>query len=162
MAASQALVTFYITSSTFSSADDPSVQPPSIQRRMASALKALAFQPVNYFVFGGRFSDSPSLFCISPGTMITHVSVQVSDTLQQVLPLRKPLLTNVRSIIELASPLMKVGFSPSLSSVKSSTEKASKSVCPPFFVSLLPHPTAQALKSPAMATGLRFQASSPI
>ena len=56
MAASQALVTFRITSFTFSSADDPSAQPPSRQRRMASTSKALAFQSVNLFFFGGRFS----------------------------------------------------------------------------------------------------------
>ena len=46
-----------------------------------------------------------------------------------------------------------------VSSVRSSKENASKSACPLFFVSLLPHFTAQALKSPAMATGLRFFAS---
>ena len=86
----------------------------------------------------------------------------MSDTLQQVLSLRRSLLTNVRSIIELASPLMKVGFSPSLSSVRSSTKNASKSHCPLLFVSLLPHSTAQALKSPAMTTVLRSLACSTI
>ena len=67
MVVSQALVTFRITSSTFSSADDPSAQPPSIQRRIASASKALAFQPVNLFFFGGWFSDA---LCFA--TMITQ------------------------------------------------------------------------------------------
>ena len=90
------------------------------------------------------------------------LSVQVSGTLQQALPLKRPLLSNLRSIIELALPLMKVGFSPLLSSVRSSTKNASKSVYPLFFISLLPHPTAQTLKSPAMAAGLRFLASSTI
>ena len=81
MAISQALVTFRIMSFTFTLADDPLAQPPSMQRRTASASKVLAFQPVNLFFFGGRFSDS---FCFATHYAMAQwsLSVQVSDTLQ--------------------------------------------------------------------------------
>ena len=77
------------------------------------------------FTCGGQFSDS-LCFATLQAMAQWSFNAQVSDTLQQVLPLRRPLLTNLRSMLELASPLMKIGFFPSLSSVTSSTENSSK------------------------------------
>ena len=158
MAASRTLVTFCITSSTYSSAHDPSTQPPSIQRHMSSASNALAFQQVNLFFFGGRFSDS--LFCnsLGYGTMIT-----------QFPGVRYPPvgITFEKAAADKREVYHRTGFTSdegwllhSLSSVRSSTENASKSTYPFFFVSLIPYSSAQTLKSRAMATGFRFLASS--
>ena len=58
------------------------------------------------------------------------------------------------------SPFSKVHLFPTFSGTTSSLENASSSALPLLFVSVLSQSTTHALKSPAMATGEYFLASS--
>ncbi|GBP70550.1 hypothetical protein EVAR_47933_1 [Eumeta japonica] len=81
-------------------------------------------------------------------------------TFQEWLLLVRLLLTNVRSTIELAPPLVYVGVLRILRGTTSSVAIASSNTFPRALVNLLPQSTAQELKSPAIATGKYCLASS--
>ena len=125
----------------------------------SSTSNLFAFHPLKVALLNGGLFLA---FRLSTDQLMSRrsLALSMSCTVQSFPTLAKLGLTRVRSIIELSVSLSKVGRVPVFRRVKSNHDIASRSSVPLSFVFLLPHSSAQALKSPAMEQGECSLASS--